>query len=234
MRFVLPAPGEIHVRRFDLDRENAQLGFLSQGELVRAARFHLEREARRWASGRSLLRRALGAYLGASPESLRFETGLWGKLGLPNCPLRFNVSHSGPVLLLAFAWRQEVGIDIERVRSDFAPEELAAQVFSEAEQVWLDDCPPARRHSAFLTLWTAKEAYVKAGGKGLSFPLTQLTLMPISESDRFYVQDLTTDGSRPNISICRLAFGPDLCAALAAEGALTRISYFEPCHDDSN
>ena len=234
MLVALPAVGEVHVRRFDLDQEKSRPELLSEDEKARAGRFHFERDANRWAAGRSLLRRALGEYLDTAPESLPFETGPWGKPGLRDCPVRFNVSHSGACLLLAFAWQHEVGIDVERTRCDFAPEELAGQVFSAKEQAWLRDCPPGRRHQAFLTLWTAKEAYVKATGKGLSFPLSQLTLIPILETSQFEMQDLSDDGMRSSVSVCRITSGSGCRAALALEGSLTSIQYFDCCHASPN
>jgi 4'-phosphopantetheinyl transferase len=238
VNFTLPSAGEIHVRRFDLDKEwdmgNARWECLSEDEKARAGRFHFARDANRWAAGRSLLRGSLGAYLGLPAESLQFETGPWGKLALRDCPLRFNVSHSGACLLLAFAWQQEVGIDAEQIRSDFVPEELALQVFSPSEQAWLRDCPAGSGHQAFLTLWTAKEAYVKAAGNGLSFPLTQLTLTLVSGSDQFHVQDLTPADAFPPISVGRLSVGPDYCAAFALAGSFAHVLYDDSCHDTSN
>ena len=221
MTFALPGAGDVHVWRIFLDKEILPF-LLTADEQARADRFHLERDARRWAACRSRLRRILGAYLGTSPQALEFETNSWGKPGLKDCPLRFNVSHSGGVALLAFAWQQEVGVDIEQRRGDFAPEELAAEVFSAAEQVVLCDCPPKERHELFLTLWTAKEASVKALGEGLSFPLPALTLTPILQAGHFDVQGL---------SVCRLEAGPDHLAALALSGSLAFVQYFTSAYD---
>lgn len=221
----LPTRGMVHVQRFDLDRE-AWPELLSADEHIRAARFHFERDAHRWRTGRSLLRQTLGDYLRADPKTLRFENGPFGKPYLPNSRLRFNASHSGAVLLLAFAWDQEVGVDVECLRDDFVPEELAVQVFSAREQAALRQTAPAERHAAFLSQWTAKEAYVKALGTGLSFPLTRLTLSPIAGMDRYAAEDDTQTDALGSVTVCRLPILPGFAASLAAKGAVTDILLF--------
>ena len=121
---TLPQFGTPHVRCFDLDTA-ARLECLSPDERARADRFHFARDARRWAAGRALLRCTLSAYLSAAPEKLCFALGPWGKPFLPDCPLRFSVTHSDSALLVAIAWQQEVGIDIEGRRPGSTPEQLA-------------------------------------------------------------------------------------------------------------
>ena len=231
---ALPPPGVVHVWRFDLDREESCLDLLSADEHAQAARFRFERDARRWIAGRAALRRTLSGYLGTPSEALELETGPWGKPGLPNCPLRFNVSHSGGAALIGFAMHQEVGVDLERLREDFAPEDLAAQVFSPPEQARLRESPLEQRHSAFLSLWTAKEAYVKALGLGLSFPLPRLTLSLLPDSHHYKIQD---DAERDNplaVSVCRLSAAPNFAAAVALQGPLVDVRFFDCCHDPAN
>lgn len=219
-----PRMREVHVWRSDLDRIEARPELLSPEETARAGRFRFEQDRRRWMAARAWLRLTLGRYLDAAPDTLRFELGPWGKPGLRNCPLRFNVTHSGGAALLAVAWQQEVGIDLEQGNRDFCVEE-AASALSAPEQVWLSGHAPEQRGLAFLTLWTAKEAYVKATGQGLTFPTTGLTLLPAAGTDRM--------GSCRLISVCRLEAGPNCRAALALEGPLDTICYFtDPCFTD--
>ncbi|MGI4792364.1 MAG: 4'-phosphopantetheinyl transferase family protein [Janthinobacterium lividum] len=231
---LLPSAGEVHVYRVSLDREVSLLELLSEGERERAGRFHFERDARRWIAGRTLLRRMLERYLDTAPKQLQIETNFWGKPGLPGCPLRFNVTHSGDTALLAFAWRQEIGIDIERSRCDFDPLALAAQICSTQEHAALRILPPEQQHSMFLTLWTGKEAYVKARGEGLSFPLTELTLTPLTGTDRFHVRDLDQSSTQLEMSVCRLNLGELYFGALALEGRLTQVHSFDHSHAPTN
>jgi 4'-phosphopantetheinyl transferase len=73
--------------------------------------------------------------------------------------------------LYAFALHGQVGIDLEKVRPEFATREVAEQFFSPTEQGELLGLPPESRVQGFFNCWTRKEAYVKATGKGLKVPL---------------------------------------------------------------
>ena len=84
-------------------------------------------------------------------------------------------SHSGEGLLLAVARRARVGIDLEREHPRPRALELARRYFTPAETAWLQDRPAGdARGIAFLRLWCAKEAVLKAHGRGLAFGLHRL------------------------------------------------------------
>jgi 4'-phosphopantetheinyl transferase len=122
---------------------------LADDERARSARFRFERDRRRYIVAHGVLRRLLGRYLGVRPEELRFERNGFGKPALTPAfdgRLRFNLSHSADVALVAVASDAEVGVDVERVRA--LPE--------------LADDP-----QTFLDGWTRNEACVKAMGRGL-------------------------------------------------------------------
>jgi 4'-phosphopantetheinyl transferase len=133
---------------------------------------------------RGILRLLLSKYLETAPEKLVFKQGEYGKpyvqLNADQLSLQFNISHSKDLALFAFTLRNQIGIDIEYIREDFSYEEIAPRFFSKQESVILSALPKEQRREAFFTCWTRKEAFIKAIGEGLSFPL-----------DRFDV-DLTT------------------------------------------
>ena len=54
---------------------------------------------------------------------------------------------------------------------------LAPRVFSAAERAQLDALPAAERPDRALSLWTLKEAYIKARGMGLSLPLQEISFL---------------------------------------------------------
>jgi 4'-phosphopantetheinyl transferase len=162
-----PSPGEVHVWSVDLDVPSERVGslggVLSEDELLRAAAFKVEEGRRRFVVTRAALRTLLGRYLGREAVDLRFAAGAHGKPRLdPPSPLQFNVTHSGSAALIAFAREADVGVDIEEVKPRERMEGIARRVFTRAERDAIDGDAGFYRH------WVAKEAFVKATGRGVS------------------------------------------------------------------
>lgn len=80
-------------------------------------------------------------------------------------------SHSGDQLLLALGEGVSVGADLERLRPRPRALELAQRFFAAGETAWLQAQPDADRAAAFVRLWCAKEAVLKAHGRGIAFGL---------------------------------------------------------------
>jgi 4'-phosphopantetheinyl transferase len=175
---------DVHVWRASLDpapmsvHELAQT--LSEEERTRARRFLFERDRRRFIVCRGVLRALLGRYLRSAPASLQFRYGAHGKPALAGgageTALRFNVAHADGTALYGVTLGCEIGIDLERVRSEVASDQIAEQFFSRREVAELRAQRPANRPEAFYTCWTRKEAYLKARGEGLSFPLSRFSV----------------------------------------------------------
>jgi 4'-phosphopantetheinyl transferase len=147
-----------------LDAQPASVGaVLSEDELLRAARFKVEDGRRSFVATRGALRILLGRYLSEDPATLRFTATPNGKPVLVNpSKLQFNVSHSGSAGLIAIA-RTEVGIDVEGIRPLQDLQGVARRVFTEREREAIGgDMEPFYRH------WVAKEAFVKATGRGIA------------------------------------------------------------------
>ena len=159
-------------------------GILSEDEASRAARFKFEKDRNHFIVARGMLRRLLGGFLKIAPSEVRFRYSKYDKPslaeGFESSQLKFNISHSGGRVLLAFAAGRELGIDIEQVRPDFATEEIAERFFSRYEIEQLRSLPKSVQAEAFFNCWTRKEAYIKAIGEGLSCPLDKfdVTLAP--------------------------------------------------------
>ena len=107
-----------------------------------------------------------------------------------------NWSHSGDRLIAVCAERTRVGVDIEWLRPRPKALALARRFYDPAETAWLAEMThdPARLEHAFTRLWCAKEAVLKAHGRGLSFGLEKL---------RFELDD---DGP-PRLVACDPALG---------------------------
>src|SRR2546421_12655378 len=112
---VMPADGEALVLALSLavspERLAALRALLSPDEIAKADRFAFPELRARSAAARGQLREILGAALERDPASLRFDYGPRGKPDLSGAPLRFNVSHSGELALVALALR-EIGVDV--------------------------------------------------------------------------------------------------------------------------
>ena len=156
----LPAADEVHLWALDLARSPGTAADLVAAEDLRRA----ERAGPRWLLARAGLRALLGGYLDEDPASLRFDES--GKPRLAeDTPLRFNLSHSGDVALVVVAAGREVGVDVEEVKPRRF-EALAARSMLAAERAAIGEA--ADGNLAFHRHWVAKEAAVKATGRGIS------------------------------------------------------------------
>ncbi len=226
---------EVHVWRATLDVGLARVhGFertLAADERARAARFHFDTHRNRFIVSRGVLRTILGRYLGIEPDRLQFRYSSHGKpalsAGSESNSIRFNVSHAGGMALYAITTDREVGIDVERIRPDFANEEIAERFFSPREIAALRALSPQSRLEAFFACWTRKEAYIKARGEGLSLPLDRfdVSLAPGQPAALLAVQDYSEEATRWTIR--ELVPGSDYVAALAVEGHNWRLECWQ-------
>lgn len=178
---------EVHVWRVVLDVDAATVQYLFSTlcatEKQRAERFYLQLHRDRFIVGRGVLRQILANYLQIQPTEVNFSYNSYGKprLIIANQePLRFNLSHSQELALIAVTQDCDIGVDLEYIRSDFPCEEIAAKFFSKTEFTVLRSLPSHLQTTAFFTCWTRKEAFIKATGKGLSLPLDKfdVSLLP--------------------------------------------------------
>jgi len=119
----------------------------------------------------------LAAALGVAPEKLNLGREPRGRpfLGPPHGDYDCSWSHSGDGLLIALGHGVQLGVDCERVRPRPRALDLARRFFTTREFEWLTGfAPGTARDHAFLRLWCAKEAVLKAHGHGLSFGLEKL------------------------------------------------------------
>jgi 4'-phosphopantetheinyl transferase len=176
---------EIHIWHADPAQTafdgSALRNLLSADELARMMRFRFEDDRRNFLFGRGMLRILLASYLGASPAELLFAYSAHGKPGLATSSdgLEFNLSHSNGTLLIAISQRRKIGVDIERIRHDIEINEIAGRFFSPAERQALDQMFDHSRPNAFFHCWTRKEAWLKARGDGLSFPLSAFDVLDV-------------------------------------------------------
>jgi 4'-phosphopantetheinyl transferase len=201
---------------------------LDDEERERAARFRFPHDRDRFLASRGLLRNILASYLKMPAGRIRFGYAPQGKPFLPDYrDLRFNLSHAGNVLVVGVATGREIGIDVEQVFSEAVMNEVSGPVLSESERAVFRQLDPGERRDWFVRLWTRKEAYIKADGRGMSLPLDGIDVMTrpgrvrihgagpgdLLLSDRWAVQELAVPSG--------------YTAALVSEERDCRVAYFD-------
>ncbi len=176
--------GEIHIWRAHLDVAAEPLdqlkNTLDHDEKARAQRFRFSRDRDHFIACRGVLRELLGGYLRVSPVAIEFSYAAYGKPAYRSrdsgSPVRFNLSHSRDLAVLAFCRNCEIGIDLESIQTEFGGEEIAVRYFSAPELAELRALPEAVKPEVFFLCWTRKEAYLKARGLGLQVPLDSFSV----------------------------------------------------------
>ena len=170
---------EVHVWAACLEQPastvHALESVLSIQELNRADRFHSDRDRRRYVVSHGILRRVLASYRQTDPRALRFTIGKNGKPALADetgpTALRFNLSHTEDMALIAVTLGREIGVDVERVRPISELESIVESYFTPGERDTLRTMENADRRDAFYRCWTRKESYAKAIGGELAVAL---------------------------------------------------------------
>lgn len=170
------ARGTAQVALFDLDLPRDDLdglaALLDDSERARAARFRHQRDRDRFVARRGLVRVHLAEELGVPAYALRIVEDENGKPFLPDDPdLAFNLSHSNGVALLATLRGGAIGCDIEWRNPELACPKVAERLFAADEYAALTALATDAWTTGFFNCWTRKEAFVKALGLGLSYPL---------------------------------------------------------------
>jgi 4'-phosphopantetheinyl transferase len=193
--------GEVHVWRVALELLHPEsfAGELAPEEAGR--NFHRPPDRANYVVAHGALRRVLSRYCGIAPACIRFLRKARGKPYLdPESSVRFNLSHSGGLALIAVARECVVGVDVERIRPMPDAVRIARRVLRPEEGDALEALPPDQRAEPFFVYWTRFEARLKAAGRALGDEV---------ESERWPVADLEP--------------GAGYAAAVAAGCALGRV-----------
>jgi 4'-phosphopantetheinyl transferase len=194
-RWLRPSPNlrllknDVHVWRVRLDaipsRVQQLIKVLSADEQRKARRFHFDKHRRRYVVSRAMLRIILGRfYLDLEPHKLEFRYGQYGKPYIsdhfPGRKLCFNIADSHELAMYALTPNDDIGIDVEFQRELTDADDIATHYFSSGEIAAFQSLPEKTKQKGFYNCWTRKEAFIKAIGKGLSFPLDkfEVSLVP--------------------------------------------------------
>jgi 4'-phosphopantetheinyl transferase len=214
---------EVHVWHTDFTHQESAIDrlfpLLNHDEQGRVARFLVPEPRVQFILSRAFLRITLGHYLRIEPGQVRFHTEDQGKPQLDaDSSLYFNLSHTNGATVIGVTRAGRIGVDVEKVRGNLDPLQLGARFFSAKESEWLRSQPANQRFAAFFSCWTAKEAYIKACGGGLSIPLDSFGVTPGSGAEELHLEIYGQPRESQRWSMWQLDLGPDLRSAVAVEG----------------
>ncbi|MEI7613064.1 MAG: 4'-phosphopantetheinyl transferase superfamily protein [Betaproteobacteria bacterium] len=158
---------------------------LSIEEITRANAMAHTGSKNRFLLQHHLLRNFLSHWLTVQPSDLGFVQNHYGKPALADSDLHFSISRSGQSLAFYFG-PVAGGIDIEELRSSQPFQAIIESHFHPNEQA------AARSDKGFFTLWTRKEALLKAVGTGLTDTLSAFDCTPEHVAHRGQKYTLST------------------------------------------
>jgi len=220
---------EVHVWRARLDTQWSWAfdEALSLDDRARADRFRFESDRRKFCVARASLRLILGRYLKTKPGRLQLDTTQYGKPYFADQKLsqglRFNMSHSHQLALIAVTREREVGVDLEYMRSDFVTDEVATHFFSRSEAEDFCAVSPEMKTQSFFNCWTRKEAYIKARGEGLYCPLDQFDVSVVPGEPARLLNSRIDSGEVARWSFKELYPEPGYAATLAVESNPSKL-----------
>lgn len=194
---------------------------------------HLWRIPYALARGRAPLVALLAVYLGVPEASVVLDQDARGKprlahdaSGRSTSALEFNWSHSGDYALIALSRGCAMGVDIERLGKNQRSLEIARRFFDPTEAEALAPLESDARDRAFIDLWCAKEAVLKAAGEGLSFGLARLAFTHRTDAKWLLARIDPALGRVGDWRLAGFEAAPDYRGALAWRGPPLAIAAF--------
>jgi 4'-phosphopantetheinyl transferase len=228
-------PGEVQIWRIDLNgaapKPDIYMKSLSSVEVERAGRLRAGQVRMQFVVARACLRALLGHLMDLRPSDVPIALGPQGKpevIPADGSSLFFNVAHSRETILIALCGESRVGIDIEYLDRETDVLEIARNSFTPDEFHRIEEAGgPADLRRAFFRCWTRKEAVIKADGRGLSIPLSDVEV-PVSEgaaSAPVRIAGSSLAGSETWF-VTDLELGDGIAGALATDRSELRPSTF--------
>ncbi len=224
---------EVHIHRIDINSAKHFIPQLEQTltaeEKSRILKFIFEKDRIIQTLSRAILKDILGRYLSIKPAGVSILNDEYGKPFIDHTlnpdNITFNLSHSGNMILYAVSRNRNVGIDVELIKEIDSIDDLIKQNFSQDETGTLLQLTGRDKTDAFYSCWTRKEAYVKAMGKGLSYPLDKFTVSVFHGEDNSLLHDENNDVSQWTLK--EIPSYPGYAAAAAVEGKNVNFKFYE-------
>ena len=221
--------GIVHLWIIPLDEQTDARAVAGLGpwEQERARRLLSGPVRDRYVAAHVALGRILGSYLGLDAASVPLAQSTGGKPFVVGAPLAFSLSHSSDLAVCAVAECGPLGADIEYVRQIADADGIVRLMFDPGEAAEYATHTGPARVAAFFSAWTRKEAFLKATGDGLMRPLNSFQVV-VSPTRPAGLVRLDGDDQAPGRwSLRSFVPAPGYVGALAIEGALTSVEYFD-------
>lgn len=167
---------QVHLWCIPFNENLMDISVLSRDEIMRSAEYKFNVHKKHFVMYRCALRKILSYYGNKRPEEVMFGyTEYWKPYLLLNPEeIQFNLSYSNNLAVLAITLGCQIGVDVELVKLFDDMTSIAKQFFSAPEYSKLSSLPETGKVEAFYDIWTTKEAFIKAVGKGLSYPIDKV------------------------------------------------------------
>jgi 4'-phosphopantetheinyl transferase len=208
---------------------------LTTDELMACDRLRHEADRRSAMICRTLVRASLSRYARVAPAAWVFSTGDHGRPEIARpygTGLRFNVSHTRHIVACAITLDSDVGVDVEQVPSIGEAEPIADSICAAGERLTKEEVrevPPEELARRVATLWTLKEAYLKARGVGFSLSPRHVTfdLSVAAKVSVSFSREVADDPAR--WWFCTLEVGDAhlLSVAMGCSGTPSHVSILE-------
>lgn len=184
---ILQKPTDVEIVYFSLECSDKKRQYfyqlLNNEEKERADRYRFDIHRNRFITGRGTVREILAHIGKTKPQRIKFEVNSYGKPAIYEpeglTGLKFNASSSHTMGVIAVANNIELGVDIEFIKLDSDTEDydsIVSSEFTEEEYEWYNAQVRQDKVQMFYSIWTCKEAYLKALGIGLNEKLNSFSI----------------------------------------------------------
>lgn len=199
----------LKIEDLECDLFKKLLVYISSEKRIRIKKYRRVKDKYKALLSELLIRYIIIKKLNICNDNIKFNKGEFGKPFLEDIPnFYFNISHSGEWIICAVDM-ENMGIDIERMRS-IEYKDLAENFFSESEYKFIFSNGEKEEQDNFFRVWTLKESYIKACGKGFAIPLKDfsidinskyISLEKAADNIDYYFKEIPIDASYKS-SIC--------------------------------
>ena len=225
-------PHQVHLwfvdKKNHKDRLTSYWSILNELEKEKATKYRFEKDRDCSIIARGVIRMLLGNYLKIHPKDVKLKLGEFGKPFLNELSdIQFNVSHSANAIVLTFVKKDKIGVDIEHTKRNIEVNTIAKQFFSKEEITALFSLDEKYQKQAFFNCWTRKEAFIKALGSGLSFPLDQFVVSLDTIKNAQLLATKWDDKEKEKWFLKSFEAVKDYIGALSVKGKITDVKYWK-------